>query len=55
MVNYHYFTLKGEDNNMPVGITFVRRAWSESVLIEIACLYEQATRYRKAPQYLLTD
>ena len=41
--------------NMPVGITFAGRAWSESVLIEIAYSYEQATRYRKAPQYLVTD
>lgn len=40
---------------MPVGITFVGRAWGEPVLIEIAYSYEQATRYRKAPQYLVTD
>jgi len=41
--------------NMPVGISFVGRAWSEPVLIEVAYSFEQATRYRKAPEYLVTD
>jgi len=41
--------------NLPVGITFFGRAWSEPVLIEIAYSYEQATKHRKAPKYLATD
>jgi len=41
--------------NLPVGITFFGRAWSEPVLIEIAYSYEQGTRHRKAPGFLLTD
>jgi len=41
--------------NLPVGITFFGRAWSEPVLIEIAYSYEQATKHRKAPEYLVTD
>jgi amidase len=41
--------------NLPVGITFFGRAWSEPVLIEIAYSYEQATKHRKAPKYLVTD
>jgi amidase len=41
--------------NLPVGITFFARAWSEPVLIEIAYSYEQATKHRKAPKYLVTD
>ena len=41
--------------NLPVGITFFGRAWSEPVLIEIAYSYEQGTKHRKAPKYLLTD
>ncbi len=41
--------------NLPVGITFFGRVWSEPVLIEIAYSYEQATKHRKAPKYLVTD
>jgi amidase len=40
---------------LPVGITFFGRAWSEPLLIEIAFSYEQATKHRKAPKYLITD
>jgi len=42
-------------DDLPVGITFFGRAWSEPVLIEIAFSYEQASRYRKAPGYLISD
>ena len=41
--------------NLPVGITFFGRAWSEPVLIEIAYSYEQGTKHRKAPKYKVTD
>ena len=41
--------------NLPVGVTFFGRAWSEAVLLEIAYSYEQGTRHRKAPKYILTD
>jgi amidase len=40
---------------MPVGITFFGRAWSEPLLIEIAYGYEQMTLHRKPPRYLVTD
>jgi amidase len=42
-------------NELPVGITFFGRAWSESVLIEIAYSYEQATFHRKPPRYIPTN
>lgn len=42
-------------DNLPVGITFFGRAWSEPVLLEIAYSYEQVTKHRKAPRYLVTD
>ncbi len=42
-------------DNLPVGITFFGRAWSEPVLIEIAYSYEQGTKHRKAPKYLISD
>ena len=41
--------------NLPVGITFFGRAWSEPVLIEIAYSFEQSTKHRKPPKYLATD
>jgi amidase len=36
--------------DMPVGITFIGTAWSESRLIALAFAYEQATKHRKPPQ-----
>jgi amidase len=42
-------------SNLPVGITFFGRAWSEPLLIEIAYSYEQLTRHRKAPEYITSD
>src|SRR5438093_4069174 len=37
---------------MPVGIAFMGRAWSEPTLLRLAYAYEQATHRRKAPRYL---
>jgi amidase len=42
-------------DNLPVGITFFGRAWSEGLLLEIAYSYEQGTRFRKAPGFIITD
>ena len=39
---------------LPLGITFMGRAWSEPKLITIAYAYEQATKARKPPQYRVT-
>jgi amidase len=41
--------------NLPVDVTFFGRAWSEPVLIEIAYAYEQGTKHRRAPKFILTD
>jgi len=41
--------------NVPVGISFFGRAWSEPILLEIANSYEQGTHHRKPPQFLLSD
>lgn len=39
---------------LPVGLSFFGRAWSEPVLLKIACGFEQATKARKAPRFLPT-
>lgn len=39
---------------LPVGISFFGKAYSEPVLIRIAYAFEQATRFRRAPQFLPT-
>jgi amidase len=41
--------------NLPVGITFFGRGWSEPVLLEIAYSYEQGTNHRKPPLYIVSD
>jgi len=37
---------------LPVGISFFGRTWSEPILIKLAYAYEQATKHRKAPEFL---
>ena len=42
-------------DHVPVGISFYGAEWSEPTLIEIAYAYEQKTKHRKKPKYLITD
>ncbi len=42
-------------DELPVGISFFGRAWSEPVLIEIAYAYEAATKHRRVPKFLPSD
>jgi hypothetical protein len=44
----------GYYRGLPVGISFLGRAWSEPTLIKLAYAYEQATRHRKPPAFAAT-
>jgi amidase len=41
----------GDVQGLPIGITFMGRAWSEPELLGFAYAFEQATHARKAPTY----
>jgi amidase len=44
----------GYSHNLPVGISFFGRAYSEPTLIKLAYAYEQASKHRRAPQFIPT-
>jgi amidase len=39
---------------LPVGVSFIGRAWSEPTLFKLAYAFEQATKKRRAPTFLQT-
>ncbi len=39
-------------DELPVGVSFFSKAWSEPLLIEIAYAYEQSTKHRKSPKFI---
>ena len=42
----------GVIEDLPVGVSFFGRAWSEGVLIEIAYAFEQKTKQRIVPKFI---
>ncbi len=41
----------GFAHGLPVGVSFIGRAWSEATLIRLAYAYEQATMHRRPPAF----
>ena len=41
----------GYARGLPLGITFMGRAWSEATLLKLAYAFEQASKVRKAPTF----
>lgn len=55
VAGYPHITVPmGEIFGLPVGVSFMGRAWSEPTLIKAAFAYEQATKHRKPPRFLAT-
>jgi amidase len=41
----------GYSYGLPIGVSFMGRAWSEGTLIRIAYAFEQATKHRRPPTF----
>jgi amidase len=52
VAGYPHITVPmGDVFGLPVGLSFIGRAWSEPTLIKLAYAYEQATKHRQPPEF----
>jgi amidase len=52
VAGYPHITVPmGYFRGLPLGISFIGRAWSEPTLIRLAYAYEQATKHRRPPAF----
>jgi amidase len=52
VAGYPHITVPmGYFRGLPLGLSFIGRAWSEPTLIKIAYAYEQATKHRRPPAF----
>jgi amidase len=55
VAGYPHITVPaGYVHGLPVGVSFLGRAWSEPTLIKLAYAYEQATKHRHPPTFAAT-
>jgi amidase len=53
VAGYPHITVPaGYVSGLPVGLSFIGKAWQESTLIQYAYAFEQATQLRRMPRYL---
>ncbi|MGV3539619.1 MAG: hypothetical protein ACO1OQ_07400 [Rufibacter sp.] len=50
----HITVPMGQVQGLPIGLSFIGKAYAEGEILKVAFAYEQATKYRKAPQFLRT-
>jgi amidase len=55
VAGYPHITVPmGSEDGLPLGLSFIGRAWSEPVLLKIAYAFERATLARRPPTFPLT-
>ena len=55
VAGYPHITVPmGLVQGLPVGLSFVGRAWTEPTLLKLAYAYEQASKARRAPTFVVT-